>query len=207
MVDCYVYVLADSTGIRYIGVSSNPEQRFKNHVYEAKNKNGKSYNLRKSNWLRSIDFNFKSRLVYKGTEEECYDVEVKLILMAIQKGKNIVNLTTGGDRPPRITELNNFEEIREKIKQKAIGRAISDSTRKKMSDSKKGKPIKWIGDMSGIKNPRSRPVIQMDKNNNVMFIWPCAKDAVNFLGLSKTSVTSVCCGNQKTAGGFKFVYF
>jgi len=207
MVDCYVYVLADTTGIRYIGVSSNPEQRFKNHVHEAKNKNGKSYNLRKSNWLRSIDFNFKSRLIYKGTEEECYKIEVELISMAIQKGKNIVNLTAGGDKPPKITELNNFEQIKEKIKQKAIGRIISESARKKMSDSRKGKAPEWIGDLSGINNPRARPIIQMDKNNNVIFIWPCAKDAVDALGLSKTSVTSVCRGNQKTAGGFKFVYF
>lgn len=204
---CFVYVLCDCTGIRYIGVSINPNQRFKNHIYEARNKNNKSYNLRKSRWIRSIDFNFQHRIVFSGTEEECYNKEVELIKLALSKGKSLVNLTTGGDRPPRITTLPNYNEIREKIKKKAVGRIISSDTKRKMSESRIGIKPHWVGDLSGYKNPRARSIVQKDLNDNVIFIWATAKEACDALGLSKASVTSACSGRQKTAGGYKFLYF
>jgi len=208
MDNCSVYVIADSTGVRYIGVSTQPDQRIKNHVHEAKNPKNKSYNLRKSRWLRSIDFDFRHRVVFRGTEEECYKMEVDLISLAKAKNKDIVNLTVGGDRPPKITDLDNYEEVREKIRSKAIGRVISKETRKKMSDAHKanGKPD-WIGDVSGYNNPRSRAVVQMDIDGNVIFIWATAKEACDALGVSKSGVTSAIKGYQATCGGFRFDYF
>jgi len=208
MDNCFVYVLADVTGIRYIGVSIHPEQRFKNHIYEATNKGGKSYNLRKSKWLRSIDFNFYHRIIFSGTEEACYKKEVELIKLALDKNKKLVNLTRGGDRPPKIIDLENYEEVREKIRSKATGRKLSAETKKKMSDShkKNGAPT-WIGDASGYKNPRARPVAQIDDNNNIIFVWSCGKEAVDALKLNKTDIVNVCSGRQKTAKGYRFKYF
>ncbi len=208
MDNCFVYILADATGIRYIGVSIDPEQRFKNHVYEATNKNNKSYNLRKSKWLRSIDFNFHHRIIFSGTEEDCYKKEVELIKIALDKNKKLVNLTRGGDSPPKITDLENYEEVREKIRSKAVGRKLSAETKKKMSDShkKNGGPT-WIGDVSGYKNPRARPVAQIDDNNNIIFVWSCGKEAIDALQLNKTDIANVCSGRQKTAKGYRFKYF
>lgn len=208
MDNCSVYVIADSTGIRYIGVSTQPDQRIKNHVYEAKNPKNKSYNLRKSKWLRSIDFNFRHRIVFFGTEEKCYEMEVNLISLAKSKNKDIVNLTVGGDRPPKITDLHNYEEVIEKIRSKSVGRVMSKETRKKMSEShkKNGRPL-WLGDFSGYNNPRSRSVVQMDLDGNVIFIWATAKEACDALGVSKSGVTSAIKGYQSTCGGFMFDYF
>lgn len=208
MDNCSVYVIADSTGIRYIGVSTQPDQRIKNHVYEAKNPKNKSYNLRKSKWLRSIDFNFRHRIVFFGTEEKCYEMEINLISLAKSKNKDIVNLTVGGDRPPKITDLHNYEEVIEKIRSKSVGRVMSKETRKKMSEShkKNGRPL-WLGDFSGYNNPRSRSVVQMDLDGNVIFIWATAKEACDALGVSKSGVTSAIKGYQSTCGGFMFDYF
>jgi hypothetical protein len=208
MDNCSVYVIADSTGIRYIGVSTQPDKRIKNHVYEAKNPKNKSYNLRKSRWLRSIDFDFRHRIVFCGTEEKCYEMEVNLISLAKSKNKDIVNLTIGGDRPPKITDLHNYEEIREKIRSKAVGRVISKETRKKMSEShkKNGRPL-WLGDFSGYNNPRSRAVVQMDLEGNIIFIWATAKEACDALGVSNSGVTSAIKGYRSTCSGFMFDYF
>lgn len=207
MADCFVYVLTDSSGIRYIGVSSNPVQRIKNHVHEAKNEKNKSYNLYKSRWLRSIDFNFQSRIIFSGTEEDCYQKEVELISLARQKNKAIVNTSSGGDKPPRISELSNFDEIKKKISAKAKGRVASDETKSKMSIAHKNRDYKHLKALGGYENPRARPVAQIDDSGRVVFIWGCATEAVNALGLSRASVTSVCAGYQKTAGGYRFTYF
>jgi len=200
-------VLADSTGIRYIGVTVNPSQRLKNHIYEAKITFNKSYSLRKCKWLRSIDFNVRQRVIFSGTEEECYQKEFDLMGLARQKGMDIVNLTVGGDRPPRITDLPNYEEIKEKIRSKAVGRVLSEETRRKMSDSHKGIKPTWIGDVSGYNNPRSRAVVQMDMDGNIIFIWATAKEACDALGVSRSAVTSVIKGYQGSIRGFKFDYF
>jgi hypothetical protein len=175
---------------------------------DLKNPKNKSYNLRKSRWLRSIDFDFRHRIVFCGTEEKCYEMEVNLISLAKSKNKDIVNLTVGGDKPPKITDLHNYEEVREKIRSKAIGRVISKETRKKMSEShkKNGRPL-WFGDFSGYNNPRSRAVVQMDLDGNVIFIWATAKEACDALGVSKSGVTSAIKGYQSTCGGFMFDYF
>lgn len=208
MDNCFVYVLADSTGVRYIGVSVNPEKRVRYHSYEAANKNNKSYNLRKSKWLRKIDFDFRHRVIFSGTETECYSKEIELIALALSKRKSLVNTSKGGDKPPRINELPNFEETRRKMAEKASMRKISIDTRKKMSDAHKanGKPY-WLGDVSGYNNPRSRAVVQMDLEGNIIFIWATAKEACDALGVSKSGVTSVIKGYQYTCGGFRFDYF
>ena len=207
MGNCFVYVLADPTGIRYIGVSIEPEQRLKNHVYEAKNKNNKSYNLRKSRWLRKINFDFRHRIVFQGSETECYLKEVDLISLALSKGKRLVNTSKGGDRPPKITDLHNYSEVVEKIRAKSIGRIPSEETRRRMSESHKISPTTWFGDVSGYKNPRSRAVVQMDMDCKVVFIWATAKEACDALGVSKSAVTSVIKGYQGSTKGFKFDYF
>jgi predicted GIY-YIG superfamily endonuclease len=208
MADCFVYVLSDSSGIRYVGVSVNPDKRVRFHVYEATNEKNKSYHLRKSRWLRSIGFDFMHRVVFFGTEAECYEKEVELIQKLKSKGKRLVNTSKGGDKPPRINELPNFEETRKKISAKSSGRIPSLETRKKMSDAHKanGKP-NWFGDVSGYKNPRSRAVVQMDTDGNVLFIWATAKEACDALGTSRSGVTSVIKGYQATCCGFKFDYF
>lgn len=204
---CFVYVLADSTGIRYIGVSINPDRRVKCHVYEATNEKNKSYNLRKSRWLRKIDFDFRHKVIFSGSEDECYSKEIDLITLASSKGKKLVNSSKGGDKPPRITELSNYKETVEKIRLKALGRIPSEETRRKMSESHKINPTTWLGDVSGYNNPRSRAVVQMDMDGNVIFIWATAKEACDALELSRSAVTSVVKGHQRSTKGFKFDYF
>jgi len=45
----------------------------------------------------------------------------------------------GGDRAPRFSEYNNPELAREKIRQKSLGRIVSNDTKIKMSLAHRGK--------------------------------------------------------------------
>jgi GIY-YIG catalytic domain. len=200
----YVYVLYTDTVVEYIGVSIEPEQRFKNHFYEAYNKNQeKVYDLAKSRWIRKYHDKVKMKIIFSGTEEECYNKEVELVLLAKTKGREIHNLTEGGDRPPRINTLPNFEEIREKIRVKAVGRVISPETRRKMSESHKASAhLRKKHDFSGANNPRAKKVIQMTKEGEFVKEWDYAQQAIRALGLNYTAITNCMNGKQKTAGGF-----
>ena len=56
----------------------------------------------------------------------------------------------------------------------------------------------------GKKNGKS--VIKLDKDNNVIKIYPTIKEASEKNGITPSNITNVCNGKQKTAGGFKWVY-
>ncbi len=45
----YLYTLSDETGIRYVGISSNPKQRLSAHLYERN-----TYESKKAQWIREL---------------------------------------------------------------------------------------------------------------------------------------------------------
>jgi hypothetical protein len=51
-----------------------------------------------------------------------------------------------------------------------------------------------------------KPIIQMDKNNNVMQEWDSLKSASQFLNIKSGDISSVCNGRQKSAGGYIWKY-
>ena len=81
-----------------------------------------------------------------------------------------------------------------------LGKKMSDESRMKMSQSRKGK-------FSGGKNPMARAVVQIDKDTNeIINIYDCAQDAENELGIRRTSISTCCRGRYKTAGGYVWKY-
>lgn len=98
---CYVYCLCDKNNckVRYIGVSLDPKQRFTNHKSRA---NNKEYTYHNANWMRKCK-DVGIRILFKGTEKECYALEVELIEKYKVK-HDLTNTSSGGTRPP-ITHL------------------------------------------------------------------------------------------------------
>ena len=203
----FVYVLYIDCCIHYIGVSCDPNKRFKNHFYEAFNKNGKEYRLKKSQWIRKYKDLIKLKIIFSGSEQESYALEQRLIKTALDKGKDLKNTTFGGDKPPKINELDCYNEIISKISAKAKGRKISQTTRLKMSFThKRIGSGQHFGDNKGKNDGRSKPVIQMDLQGNFIKRWDYARQACDELGIWKTGISKVLRGYMKTAGGFKWAY-
>jgi predicted GIY-YIG superfamily endonuclease len=205
----YVYVLykIGDTNIRYIGVTNNPNKRLKTHISESFNKKGKEYHLAKSNWIRKHK-DIGMRVIFSSSKEECYNKEIYYIKMAKAKNKNILNLTNGGDSPIPINQLSNFEEIREKIKNKSLGRKVSKETKLKMSISSKlsnKQHLKMFH--KGIENPRAFKIKQCDLFGNILKIWDYTKLAGSELNINSCSIYACIKNNQKTAGGFKWEKF
>jgi hypothetical protein len=200
---CSLYCLYDKKDckIRYIGVSIEPEQRFKNHQYESKNPNTK--NLGKSKWLRTVN-ELCYKILFWGTEKECYKKENKIITKH-KKKRNLVNSTIGGDRPPKLNELDEelYKQTVLKISEKCKDRKYSIETKQKMSDSQKKVSREYLKVYhKGKNNPRAFKVAQYDLEKNLIKVWDYAKQAINELNLDSTSISNCLSGRQKTAGGF-----
>jgi len=203
--NCFVYILYAHASIKYIGVSIDPLQRFKNHFYAAFHKEGKEYNLKKSRWIRAHKNDIKYKVIFTGSEHECYIKEIELIALAKAKGIDLVNLTDGGDRAPKISEHNNPELTKQKISAKALGREISIETRQKMSIAHKANIPKHLKNHhKGKSNPRSYSVMALYPSGEPYKVYAYAKLAIEELGLNKTAITDCLMGRQKTAGGFRW---
>lgn len=200
---CFLYCLfdKDSCKIRYIGVSIQPEQRFKNHQYESKNIS--TSNLGKSKWLNTVkELGYK--ILFSGTEEECYKKEIEIITK-YKKKKNLVNSTVGGDKPPKLNELDRdlYIQTVNKISDKAKNRKVSSETKEKMSESQKKISREYLKLYhAGKNNPRAYKVAQYDLENNLIKVWDYAKEAIKELKLDPSAISNCVKGRQKTAGGY-----
>lgn len=200
--NCFVYVLysISECRIRYIGVSVNPSKRFYAHLYEAKKTHT---HLRKSKWINKHE-DISMKIIYSGSEEDCYNMEIALIDKYKSK-YNLVNLSSGGDRPPKISSLPKaaYDRTIKKISESAKGKKASYETRQKMSKSHKNLDKSYLSEYhNGVKNPRAFKVDQFDLDGNFIKTWDYAKQASLAYGLSKASVTNCLLGNQKTSGGY-----
>ena len=200
---CFLYCLFDKQDcrIRYIGVSIEPEQRFKNHQYESQNIS--TSNLGKSKWLKTVK-ELSYRILFSGTEEECYQKEIEIIFK-YKKKRNLVNSTIGGDKPPKLNELDSilYSATVSKISEKAKNRKLSVETKRKMSETQKTISREYLKAYhKGKNNPRAFKVAQYDLKNNLIKVWDYAKQAIAELNLDSSAITNCVKGRQKTAGGY-----
>lgn len=116
---------------------------------------------------------------------------------------------------------------------KYFGKHLPESTRKKMSESKKGHPVSLetrekIGNANrgraiteeqkqrisickkgkniGGSNWFAKSVKQIDKQGNIIKIWNSISDASRELSISVSSISNCLKGLSKTAGGFIWLY-
>lgn len=99
------------------------------------------------------------------------------------------------------------QEAKELMRQKAIGRPVSDKVINKseewiknISKGKKGKGM-------GKDNPNAVKVVQFDINGNKIKVFDTITQASELTNSNKGSIVSCCRGRYKTAGGFKWMYY
>lgn len=207
-------------GKKYIGITSQrPERRWSN---------GRGY-VNNEYFYRSIQkygwHNFQHEILYTDlSKEEAESIEINLIseygCTDPQKGYNIEQ---GGNGTEKFTD-----EIKSKISKALTGHAVSDSTKRKISESKRGKesPKKGkklsaeqieknqkshIGQMAWNKGKvcgkeeRSKfggkPVKCVELNR----VYASAHEAAEELNLDFSSICKCRKGKAKTTGGYHWV--
>lgn len=63
----------------------------------------------------------------------------------------------------------------------------------------------WYGKYSK-EHPQSKPILQYDKNNNLIKEWECTADVERELGILRTSINNCLKNRSKTAGGYIWKY-
>lgn len=98
-------------------------------------------------------------------------------------------------------------EAKEKMRQKAIGRPVSDKVINKseewiknISKGKKGKGM-------GKDNPNAVKVVQFSINGSKIKVFDTITQASESTNSNKGSIVSCCRGRYKTAGGYKWMYY
>ena len=93
-----------------------------------------------------------------------------------------------------------------------IGYHHTEETKKKIGEENKGEKHYLYGKhlseetkqkMSIVKK---KSVAQYDKNENLIKIWDCMKQASEELGINNSHISDCCRGKRKSAGGFIWKY-
>lgn len=140
----FVYCLLDPNDgqCRYVGISNNPQQRFKEHILY---KQGNPY---KFSWIKKLLQNHQKPIlkIIEIVDENNWQVREKWWIRYFKKkNQKLTNLTLGGDGTFGIPCS---EEKKKKISSSLIGHNVSEQTRKKISEKakliikKNGHPMK-----------------------------------------------------------------
>lgn len=124
--------------------------------------------------------------------------ETKRKLSEINKGKKI---------PP---------ELVEKLRMANKGRKATEETRKKMSEYAKHRSTEHLRRLSESNTGKKKsleqkmkawvPIVQLDKDGNVIKHYGSATQAFEETGIDKRQINNCCKGRQKTAHGFVWKY-
>lgn len=133
----YVYWLhlpehSDISTQGYVGVSNNPKRRLSEHTLASKKGN------KENPYLGRIISKYEiiQTIVFQGAEKECYHQEEIL-----RPNKNIGwNINKGGTTPPVMTGIARSESTKKKISESLKGRTHSEETRKKLSEKGRQRP-------------------------------------------------------------------
>lgn len=213
----YIYSLSDpnTNQIRYVGKSDNPQIRLNEHIRKCKYSN-----THKNNWIKSLlNKNLKPvmEILDIVSINDCGFWENYWIIMMKTWGfelTNIANGGIGGNLGPIVNakiskKLKNrifSTETINRMKISAIDRKHTEETKSKMSMSKMGDNNPLFGKTRTESSKKYRSVIQLDLNNNLINSWRGVTIASNELKINRCSISDVCNGRKKTAGGYIWKY-
>ena len=190
----------------YVGITNqNVYKRWKNgHGYI---KCKKFYNaILKYGWD-----NFNHIVLCKTCKDRALLLEKTLV--KYYKSRNLsYNITDGGeDSIPSMLGKHHTEEAKKKISD-AGKRPCSEETKRKIGLANKGSNNgmygKTISDYARrvIIERFSKPVLQLDLNNNIINRFSSASEAERYLGGKGSHIGCCCLGKRKTAYGYKWKY-
>jgi hypothetical protein len=176
-----IYTLSDKTGIRYVGQSKTPNKRYYRHIFDAKQDGFKN---KRCAWVRSL-LNKNETPIMEIIDEvsttEWAFWEQYWISQIKSWGFNLTNDTNGGDG--------------------TYGRIVTEQTKQKMSESKKGKTPK---NLNLLIKSRVKPILQYNLNGEFIKEWESvnlAKDELNI-----NNIELVVNGKRNSAGGYIWRY-
>lgn len=224
MKEYYVYKHTFPNEKVYIGITSQkPEARWnKGKGYRRKQK-GKWVQPLMARAVGKYDWDeIKHEVLFEGlTKEEAEVKEIELIAFYKSCDPEFgYNIENGGNSNGKHSEATK-EKIREFAKTRIgeknpnygkhtlKGNKLSDATKLKISEAKKGHEVSQKTKEAVAKSNKRRikKVIQYDLNMNLIKVWDSAEEAHTTLSINKSSINACCRGDRKTAGGFIWSYY
>lgn len=211
----YLYTLTDpiSNIVRYVGYSRNPKRRFWEHLRDAKS----GLKTHKSCWIKSLldiqQLPIMKIIKVREHHEDILIEEINLIKDLKEKNIQLTNLTNGGDGRNgfKLPDNHPFFICN-------IGRKMSDDSRKKLSDSRKGiafsdehkekLSLKKIGLKRNIESINKQILTRSIKIEVIIgdehHIFDKKKDAVKFTGVNANQIDKLIKENKKSKKGYFF---
>lgn len=203
----YVYLISnDINNKKYVGITIRTiEQRWKEHLRHDNEIIDKAIKKYGANHF------FIQQL------EECSDEELdnkeQYWISYYDSYKNGYNCTTGGRRQFNMGSNKNHERIKElwelgfgqKEIQQKTGLNIETVHNYLIKSGVSSEDIKARFKQK-LSKAKSIPVKQLDLDNNLIKIWDSAKEASEFLNISRQNICLACKKKRKTAGNYKWEY-
>lgn len=213
----FIYTLRDpiSNLVRYIGKADDINIRLNEHIRKC------DYSITyKNNWIKSILK--KGYLpIIEVIDEVPYDEwgfwEEFWMDLIRSWGCDLTNLASGGQGgnlgslvnskiSKALSGIPKSEEHKKKLAESRKGKRHSESTILKMSESKKGSNNHMYGKTRLESSKIYRKVLQLNLDGEIIKYWKGVTVASRELNINRCTITDVCNGRKKTAGGFKWKY-
>lgn len=179
-------------GKRYIGITNSTTKRWygKGKAYERCPYFGTA--IKKYGWD-----NFEHNVLIRGLSADEASRLEKLYIKLLRTCEKPFgyNLAEGGIEPPTMLGKHHSEETRQKMREAALGRVISDKQRKQHSEAMKGKLV-------GSRNHMSTAVRCITTGE----IFESQQIAARAKGVSQSKISLCCQGKRTHTHGFKWEY-
>lgn len=178
---CGIYCISNSKYF-YIGQSVDIYRRWNNHRWELKNNKHKNQIMQNVYNLYTETDPFEYTIIKETIITELNKTEKEFIIEYHYKfpSKRCMNIAD----PERCYTSN--PETRKKISMTMTGKSLSEETKAKMSESRKGQKHKWS----------RKKMVQLDTYGNLIKVWDSVKDAEQELGIRIHKKNKLCGGFQ-----------
>ncbi len=178
---CGIYCISNSKYF-YIGQSVDIYRRWNKHRWELKNNKHKNQIMQNVYNLYVESDPFEYTIIKETVLEELNKLEKNFIIEYYYKfpNKRCMNIAD----PEKCYTSNS--EVRKKISISITGRSLSEETKTKMSESRKGQKHEWS----------RKKIVQLDLDGNLIKLWDSVKDAEKELKIRIHKKNKLCGGFQ-----------
>lgn len=177
-------------------------------------KNGRGYTKCKKFYNAILKYgwnNFKHLVLCKTSRDKALLLE-KTLVKYYKDRELSYNITEGGENSiPSMLGKHHTKEAKEKISN-AGKRPCSEETKRKIGLANRGSNNGMYGKTISDYVRRmvierfSKPVLQLDLNNNIINRFSSASEAERYLGGKGSHIGCCCLGKRKTAYGYRWKY-
>lgn len=194
-----VYAHIFPNGKRYVGITKQePKERWKN---------GTGYRTQNLMWKAICKYkwhNIEHKILYEDlTEKEACRIEKELISKwKTNDAMYGYNVTSGGENG---FVWHHTEEAKEKMSRLHRGKHLSKEHIEKIRKKAIGRP-RTKAHIENNAKAKYKKIFQVDTNGNIIKVWDSMKEASQTLGIDKSSISMVCHGKRRSAGGYHWDY-